>query len=70
MKGLQIVLKYNLFCLKVNIMLRLLEEEEGQGMTEYALIISLIAVVLIGTLVAFKEKVITIYEGIMNNTNV
>lgn len=51
-------------------MLRLLEEEEGQGMTEYALIISLIAVVLIGTLVAFKEKVITIYEGIMNNTNV
>ncbi len=39
-------------------------------MTEYALIISLIAVVLIGTLVAFKGKVITVYEGIMNSANV
>ena len=35
----------------------LYKDEEGQGMTEYALIIALIAVGLIALLIAFKDKI-------------
>lgn len=38
--------------------------EEGQGMVEYALIISLIAVALIGTLVALKGSIAGVFSGI------
>lgn len=40
------------------------EAEEGQGMVEYALIISLIAVALIGALVALKGSIAGVFEGI------
>jgi hypothetical protein len=36
---------------KMNLMMRLFKEEDGQGMTEYALIIALVAVLLIGSVV-------------------
>jgi pilus assembly protein Flp/PilA len=55
---------------KMNLMMRLFKEEDGQGMTEYALIIGIIAVVLIGTLALFKDKLVTIFEGITNSTEV
>jgi pilus assembly protein Flp/PilA len=55
---------------KMNLMMRLFKEEEGQGMTEYALIIGIIAVVLIATLGLFKDKLISIFEGITNSTKV
>ncbi len=54
----------------MNLMMRLFKEEDGQGMTEYALIIGIIAVVLIGTLALFKDKLVTIFEGITNSTEV
>ncbi len=43
---------------------RLWIEEEGQGMTEYGLIIALVAVALIGTLWAFKGKIEAFFNGI------
>jgi pilus assembly protein Flp/PilA len=43
---------------KMNAMIRLYKEEDGQGMTEYALIIALVVVLLIGSVVAFREKIV------------
>lgn len=46
---------------------RFIQDEEGQGMTEYALIIAL--VVLVGILGAtlFAEKTSNMYQYIINN---
>jgi len=49
---------------KMNLMMRLFKEEDGQGMTEYALIIALVAVLLIGSVVIFKDKIKAVFEGI------
>lgn len=43
-------------------------DEAGQGMTEYGLIIGVVAVVLIGVLIAFRGKLQTIFEQITNDT--
>lgn len=45
------------------LMKRLVTEEEGQGLTEYGLIIALVAVLLIGTLVAFKDKIAGVFNS-------
>jgi pilus assembly protein Flp/PilA len=39
-------------------------EEEGQALTEYGLIIGLIAVGCILVLVAFKDKIVELFNGI------
>lgn len=49
--------------------LRLWEDESGQAMTEYGLIIGLIAVALITVLVAFKDKLAAIFKNITGNTD-
>ena len=49
---------------------KLWSEETGQGMTEYGLIIGIVAVLLIAVLVAFKDKLIDIFNGITNSTAV
>ncbi len=49
---------------------KLWNEETGQGMTEYGLIIGIVAVLLIAVLVAFKDKLIDIFNGITNSTAV
>jgi len=46
----------------MNLLRRLCQEETGQGMTEYGLIIALVAVALIVTLVAFKDKLVTLFN--------
>lgn len=48
----------------MNLLMRLFEEEDGQGMTEYALIIGFVAVALIVTMVAFKDKIATFFDGL------
>lgn len=40
----------------------LIMEEEGQGMTEYGLVLGLIAVAVVGVLVAFRTQVIAIFQ--------
>ncbi|WP_152597386.1 Flp family type IVb pilin [Neobacillus niacini] len=42
----------------------LVVEEEGQALTEYGLIIGLIAVGCILALAAFKDKIVALFEGI------
>ncbi len=49
---------------------RLWKEEAGQGMTEYGLIIGVVAVLLITVLVAFKDKLVQIFQKITNSTAV
>ena len=48
---------------------RFFNEEAGQGMVEYGLIIALIAVVLIGALVAMNGGLKTIFGNISNTLN-
>lgn len=47
----------------MELMKRLAKEESGQGLTEYGLIIALIAVLLIGTLTTFKDKIAGVFDG-------
>ncbi|HIC93723.1 MAG TPA: Flp family type IVb pilin [Anaerolineae bacterium] len=45
-------------------LLNWLRREEGQGLVEYALIIVLIAVMLIGALVALRGQISTVFSQI------
>ena len=50
----------------VAVMLRIvknfLADERGQASTEYAVIIGVVALVLIGVLIAFREELVRIFE--------
>lgn len=46
------------------ILKRLLREEDGQGLSEYALIIALVAVLLIGSLLALKKEIASVFTNI------
>ncbi|RDU35529.1 Flp family type IVb pilin [Neobacillus piezotolerans] len=48
----------------MNKMKALLTEEQGQGMTEYGLVLGVIAIGVVGLLVAFKGKVLAIYKEV------
>jgi len=45
---------------------QLREQEEGQAMAEYALIIALVAVLLVGTLTLFKDEIVGVFTDINN----
>lgn len=45
----------------------LLMEEEGQGMTEYGLVLGLIAVAVVAALVAMREQIVNLFEGAKAN---
>ncbi|MDG5788475.1 Flp family type IVb pilin [Evansella sp. AB-P1] len=47
-----------------NLFTKLVRGEEGQGMTEYGLILGLIAVVAVGALMALGGQVEEIFENI------
>jgi pilus assembly protein Flp/PilA len=40
----------------------LLLEEKGQGMTEYGLVLGLIAVAVVATLVAFRTEIVNMFD--------
>lgn len=44
--------------------LQLKNDERGQGMVEYALIIAFIAILLIGSLTLFKDKLVAVFTTI------
>lgn len=48
-------------------MRRFLSEELGQGMIEYALIISVIALFLVITAVFFKDQISNFFSNVGNN---
>ncbi len=48
-------------------MRRFLSEEMGQGMIEYSLIISVVALFLIVTAVFFKDQVANFFSNVGNN---
>jgi pilus assembly protein Flp/PilA len=41
----------------------LVTEEKGQGMTEYGLVLGLIAVAAVGALVTLREEIITMFNN-------
>lgn len=45
---------------------RMLAEEEGQGMTEYALVISLVALGVIASLIVFRNYIRNTFEATTN----
>ena len=48
----------------MNLIKRLIKNEEGQGMVEYALIIALVAVLLIGGLTTLKGGIAGVFTAI------
>lgn len=42
----------------------IIKSENGQGLMEYALILSLIALLVVGVLTAVGSKVVELYEGV------
>jgi pilus assembly protein Flp/PilA len=54
----------------MEIMRRLVQEEEGQGMVEYALIIALIAVVAAVGLTALGPKIDAMFDAIALKLNI
>ena len=42
---------------------KLLKDESGQGLTEYALIIALIAIAVIGVMIIFRDQIKATFTG-------
>lgn len=45
-------------------MIKMLKNEKGQGMAEYALIIAVVAILAVGLLAAFRGNIQTAFENI------
>lgn len=50
-----------------NKFMRLLKEENGQGMTEYGLVLGVIAVGVVGILFALKGNILTLFNKVNND---
>jgi len=46
-----------------------LRNEKGQGTTEYAILVGVLAVIAMIAIAAFKEKISTLWEAISNGVN-
>lgn len=46
-------------------MRNLITEEHGQGMTEYGLVLGVIAVAIIGSLALLRTQIIEMYDGVV-----
>jgi pilus assembly protein Flp/PilA len=46
-----------------NKLMGLIKEEQGQGMTEYGLVLGLIAVAAVGALVLLRDEVVAMYNN-------
>ncbi|MEB3100280.1 Flp family type IVb pilin [Ferviditalea candida] len=45
----------------------LIREEEGQGLTEYGLVLGVIAVAAVGTIYLFRNEIVAIYQQALTN---
>jgi pilus assembly protein Flp/PilA len=43
------------------------KDESGQAVVEYGLVIALVAVAIIGTIVAFRDKITTLFNNMGNS---
>jgi pilus assembly protein Flp/PilA len=41
-------------------------EEEGQGMTEYGLVLGIIAVAVVGILALMRTQIVTMFQNVLN----
>ncbi|KIL37550.1 pilin [Cohnella kolymensis] len=48
----------------VNKFKALLKDEKGQGMTEYGLVLGLIAVAVVGALIALRGYIVELFKGV------
>ncbi|MEH7346312.1 Flp family type IVb pilin [Bacillus sp. JJ1532] len=48
---------------------RLFKEEEGQALTEYGLLVGLVAIAVIATLGLFKDSIISVFTKIKSELN-
>lgn len=57
----------------MDLLKKLFVEEEGQGMTEYGLVLGVIAIAVVGTLVALREQIsemfTEVYEKVRDRDN-
>lgn len=51
----------------LNMLDRVFSRQRGQGLVEYALIIALVAIVVIGTLILLGPQISSIFQNISNN---
>ncbi|GGG00592.1 Flp family type IVb pilin [Paenibacillus abyssi] len=51
----------------MNQMKSLIMEEEGQAMTEYGLILGLVAVAVVAILVLLRDEIISIFQGVVSS---
>lgn len=49
----------------VNKLKQLVKEEQGQGMTEYGLVLGLIAVAVVGSLALLREQIIDMFSDVV-----
>jgi pilus assembly protein Flp/PilA len=47
----------------INKMRNLIVAEEGQGMTEYGLVLGVIAIAVVGVLVAMRGKIVALFQN-------
>jgi pilus assembly protein Flp/PilA len=50
----------------MNKLKRLVKEEQGQGMTEYGLVLGLIAVAVVATLIALRGYIVSLFTNAGN----
>jgi pilus assembly protein Flp/PilA len=48
-----------------NKLMGLIKEEQGQGMTEYGLVLGLIAVAAVAALVTLRGQIVTMYQNVV-----
>lgn len=49
----------------LQVMKRLIVEEQGQGMTEYGLVLGLIAVAVVGALALLRDEIVEMYNNVV-----
>jgi pilus assembly protein Flp/PilA len=53
----------------MNKLARLVKEEQGQGMTEYGLVLGLIAVAVVAALIALRGNIIKLFDNADKTVN-